>query len=180
MIYQTFFRTPYGKGLVAATETDICRLELPPLEERLATVGCNSSALTRKAAKLLECYFNHTPISFAQLPLDLHGLTRFQQQILTRALQIPYGQVISYGCLAQLAGYPRAARAVGGAMAANPIPIIIPCHRVVAASGALTGYSGPGGLAMKKNLLSLEGVEFRSNKPVFKIDCFAQEFLIQK
>lgn len=180
MIYQTFFRTPYGKGLVAATETGICSLGLPPLEEKFTTMDCNSSALTRRAAELLECYFNHTPISFAQLPLDLGERTRFQQQILRLAMRIPYGQVISYGCLAQLAGHQGAARAVGGTMAANPIPIIIPCHRVVAASGALTGYSGPGGIVMKKNLLSLEGVEFRGNKPAFKFDCFTQEFLIQK
>jgi methylated-DNA-[protein]-cysteine S-methyltransferase len=95
-------------------------------------------------------------------------------------MQIPYGRVVSYGCLAQQAGYPGASRAVGGAMAANPIPIIVPCHRVVAASGALTGYSGPGGIVMKKNLLSLEGVEFRGKTATSKIDCFTQEVLIKK
>jgi methylated-DNA-[protein]-cysteine S-methyltransferase len=180
MIYQTSFQTPYGVGRVAATETGICRLELPPLEDGHTTEDCNSSVVTRRAAELLQCYFNHERISFAQLPVDLQGLTGFQQLVLTLATQIPYGQVVSYGCLAQLSGHPGAARAVGGAMAANPIPIIIPCHRVVAASGALTGYSGPGGIVMKKNLLSLEGVEFRDEKPVSKIDCFAQELLIQK
>lgn len=180
MIYQTFFQTPYGVGLVAATEIGICRLELPPFKDGGTTGDCNSSALTRRAAELLECYFNHTPINFAHLPVDLHGRTGFQQQTLRLAMQIPYGQIVSYGCLAKLAGYPGAARAVGGAMAANPIPIIIPCHRVVATSGALTGYSGPGGIAMKKILLTLEGIEFMGKKAASKIDCFAQELLIQK
>jgi len=180
MIYQTLFKTSWGDGLVAASEAGICRLELPTLEEGQRVAACHGSPLTRTAAELLERYFNHERISFARLPVDLQGLTGFQQQVLTLAIKISYGQLISYGCLALLAGYPGAARAVGGAMAANPIPIIIPCHRVVSASGALTGYSGPGGIVMKKSLLSLEGVEFRGNKPASKIDCFAQEFLIQK
>jgi len=180
MTYQTLFQTSFGVGLVTATETGICGVELPSPETEPRSITSHSSLLSRSAAALLERYFDYNQISFEQLPVDLHGLTSFQQQILMRTMQIPYGQVISYGCLAQLAGHPGAARAVGGAMAANPIPVIIPCHRVVAASGALTGYSGSGGIVMKKSLLSLEGVEFRGEKPISKFDCFAQELLIQK
>jgi methylated-DNA-[protein]-cysteine S-methyltransferase len=181
MTYQTFFQTSYGIGLVAATASGVCRVELPSPDQLpdIATVY-HSSALACRAAELLEHYFKGERIDFAQLPVDLHGLTSFQQQILSLAMQIPYGRVVSYGCLAQQAGYPGASRAVGGAMAANPIPIIVPCHRVVAASGALTGYSGPGGIVMKKNLLSLEGVEFRGKTATSKIDCFTQEVLIKK
>lgn len=182
MIYQGFFRTPYGVGLVMATKAGISRVELPTPEVRRPddAGAAPDSELTRRAVELLERYFKQEPISFAQLPLDLQGVTSFRQQILRLAMQIPYGQLTSYGRLAELAGHPGAARAVGGAMAANPIPVIIPCHRVVAASGALTGYSGPGGILMKKNLLSLEAVEFRCKNLASKIDCFAQQFLIQK
>ena len=88
-------------------------------------------------------------------------MPEFRQLVLRAALQIPYGTVVSYGELAATVGSPRAARAVGGALAANPMPVIIPCHRIVAASGSLTGYSGPGGISMKRLLLNLEAAEFR-------------------
>ncbi len=112
---------------------------------------------------MLERYFNGERLAF-ELPCDLSGLPPFRQRILRLAADIGYGEVLSYGELAQQAGCPAAARAVGGAMAANPIPIIIPCHRVVAASGRLTGYSAPGGLIMKRYLLSMEGVDFRGER----------------
>lgn len=180
MTYQTPFRTSYGVGLVTATEAGICGVALPSPDAEPRSVTSHSSPLNRNAAALLERYFNGERVSFATLAVDLQGMTSFHQHVLRLAMQIPYGQLVSYGWLAQQAGYPRAARAVGGAMAANPIPIIIPCHRVVAISGALTGYSGPGGIAMKKILLTLEGVEFRGKRAASKIDCFAQELLIQK
>ena len=83
------------------------------------------------------------------------GGTPFQQQVWTALMQIPYGQVISYGELARRVGNPSASRAVGGANARNPIPIVIPCHRVINANGALGGYSS--GPTIKRQLLALEG-----------------------
>lgn len=180
MEYMSFFRSTAGTGLVVATEVGICRLDLPPTGALYHDDAANSSALTREAADLLERYFKGERISFASFPLDLTGLTPFRQDVLHLAAQIPYGQLVSYAMLAKQCGRPGAARAVGGAMAANPIPIIVPCHRVVAASGDLTGYSGPGGVLMKKHLLRLEGVEFRGKRAALKIDCFTQEPLIQK
>lgn len=177
MTYQTLFQTSYGVGLVVATEAGICSVELPPFEKEPGPY--TGSSFTRTAAALLERYFNGEQVSFTHLPVDLRGMPAFRRQILAAAMQIPYGQVLSYGCLAQMTGYPGAARAVGGAMAANPVPVIIPCHRVVAASGALTGYSGPGGIMMKKNLLTLEGVEFMGKNRVAQINCFTQEPSIQ-
>ena len=91
------------------------------------------------------------------LPIDWRGLTRFENLVLHATAQIPYGQVRTYGELAQSAGKPRAARAIGGAMARNPLPLVIPCHRVVSARRALHGYSAPGGLETKAWLLTLEG-----------------------
>ena len=91
------------------------------------------------------------------LPYDIHTLTPFQQQVLLAALQIPRGQVYTYADIARKIGNPKAVRAVGQALGRNPVPIVIPCHRVVASNGKLGGYSGGGGLATKRKLLVLEG-----------------------
>jgi O-6-methylguanine DNA methyltransferase len=95
-----------------------------------------------------------------ELPVDISLLTEFQQQVLRAAQQIPRGKITTYGEIAQRIGSPKAVRAVGQALGRNPIPIVIPCHRVIAANGALGGYSGGGGLETKARLLQLEGVRF--------------------
>jgi methylated-DNA-[protein]-cysteine S-methyltransferase len=89
------------------------------------------------------------------LPLDWSSIKPFQRAVLKAASHIPFGETRSYGWIAQKIGKPRAARAVGQALGANPIPIILPCHRVIASSGKLGGYGG--GLPMKVMLLKLEG-----------------------
>jgi len=92
------------------------------------------------------------------LPIAWEVLPPFQRAVLRATLAIPYGQVRTYGQVAAAIGRPRAARAVGRALGANPMPIVIPCHRVVDRQGRLHGYGGPGGLATKAWLLRLEGV----------------------
>ncbi|MGB4600255.1 MAG: MGMT family protein [Trichlorobacter sp.] len=161
MIYRSLFHTKLGIGQVVATDTGICRIDVPPLGECDAKGA--TSAVSRQAADQLERFFKGEPIRF-DLSWDITGLTLFQQQVLRLTALIPYGHVVTYGYLAQQIGLPGAARAVGGVMAANPLPIVIPCHRVVAASGKLTGYSGAGGIAMKRYLLELEGVDFRGER----------------
>ena len=157
------YTTSLGKGAVAANDQGICQVWLPG---DTWPANCQSvSELSCKAAQQLERYFYGTLHTF-DLPVDLSELTEFRQHVLRLTMQIPYSEIVTYGDLAALAGSPHAARAVGGAMAANPVPIIIPCHRVVATSGALTGYSAAGGLSMKKFLLNLEGADFRNNKNV--------------
>ncbi len=94
---------------------------------------------------------------FLDVLVDMSGRTRFQSAILERCRRIAYGQVMTYGQLAAQAGYPRSARAVGNVMSSNRVPLIVPCHRVVGAGGALGGYSAPEGLRMKRRLLQLEG-----------------------
>jgi len=89
------------------------------------------------------------------LPLDWSSIKPFQRAVLKAASHIPFGETRSYGWIAQQIGKPRAARAVGQALGANPIPIILPCHRVIASNGTLGGYGG--GLPMKVMLLKLEG-----------------------
>ncbi|HQM54742.1 MAG TPA: methylated-DNA--[protein]-cysteine S-methyltransferase [Anaerolineaceae bacterium] len=91
------------------------------------------------------------------LPLDWQSIRGFQREALLQLLKIPYGEVRTYGEISRALGKPAAARAVGMALAKNPLPILIPCHRVVAASGHLTGFSAGDGLNSKAWLLQLEG-----------------------
>lgn len=160
------FETPWGAGLVAATPLGVCRVWLPgdrtmPLA---VLVQPDSDYLARAAARQLQRYFQKK-LQLFDLPLDLSGESSFRAAVLRQAALIPYGRLVTYGHLAVQVGSPRAARAVGGALAANPIAIIIPCHRVVAGTGALTGYTASGGLLMKKNLLNLEEADF--NRLIF-------------
>ncbi len=90
------------------------------------------------------------------LPVDWSVLRPFQRQVLQATFAIPYGETRTYGQIAAAIGRPRAARAVGRAEATNPMPLVIPCHRVVAADGSLGGYGGAGGLQTKAWLLALE------------------------
>ncbi len=91
------------------------------------------------------------------LPLDMTTMTDFQRQVLTAALKIPRGQWLTYGDVAKAIGRPQASRAVGQALGHNPVPIVIPCHRVLGSDGSLHGYSGGGGIQTKAWLLKLEG-----------------------
>jgi len=93
---------------------------------------------------------------FGDLAVDLGPLSRFQRRVYRRCRQIPYGRTLTYGRLAVLAGSPRAARAVGSCMARNPVPLVIPCHRVIRSGGEPGGYSAPGGTRLKQRLLELE------------------------
>ena len=110
--------------------------------------------LIEAAQRELSAYFAGVPTDFAALTLDPRG-TPFQLRVWQELRRIPWGQTISYGELARRVGNPKASRAVGQANAVNPIPLIIPCHRVIAADGSLGGYSS--GLDRKRWLLRHEG-----------------------
>jgi len=102
------------------------------------------------------------------LPLDLRFMTDFQRRVLTTVAGVPAGQVTTYGDLARRIERPKGARAVGQALGSNPIPIVLPCHRVLAADGGLGGYSGRGGIKTKRYLLTLEGVDLDAGQlPLF-------------
>jgi methylated-DNA-[protein]-cysteine S-methyltransferase len=103
----------------------------------------------------LRRYFQGERVDFSDVSLDLEGYSPFRRAMLLAARQIPHGEVATYGELAQMVGSPGAARAVGTAMSKNRTPIVVPCHRVIAAGGALGGFSG--GLDWKRELLALEG-----------------------
>lgn len=97
-----------------------------------------------------------------EIPVDWSIFPEFQKKVLKLAYDIPFGSVETYGQLALRKGDPKSSRAVGAALGKNPIPIVIPCHRVVGADGSMHGYSAPGGLATKAWLLRLEGHSFLS------------------
>jgi len=104
----------------------------------------------------LRAYASGTADDFRDVPVDPGQQTPFQRRVLDTCRRIPLGATLTYGQLAAKAGAPAAARAVGRCMATNPIPLVIPCHRVVGSDGRLRGYSGVGGTAMKRCLLDLE------------------------
>lgn len=110
----------------------------------------------RDAQQQLQEYLNGQRKEFT-LPLDWQQINGFQKEVLEIACEIPFGEVRTYGQIAAAVAKPKASRAVGAALARNPLPILIPCHRVVAASGHLTGYLGEKGIHTKKFLLELEG-----------------------
>jgi methylated-DNA-[protein]-cysteine S-methyltransferase len=104
----------------------------------------------------LKLYASGTKVDFADTPLSLDHLTTFGARVIAACRRIPWGGTSSYGELAAECGSPGAARAVGSVMAKNRYPLIVPCHRVLAAGGDLGGYSAPDGLAMKRRLLAME------------------------
>ncbi len=124
-------------------------------------------ALLHTSVAQIEEYFAKERRDF-DLPLDFPESTSgFQRDVYARLLRIPYGSVVSYAAVARDIGKPDQARSVGQAVGANPIPIVVPCHRVVASDGSLTGFGG--GLSVKAALLKLEGIDVDGVKPTSKV-----------
>lgn len=124
----------------------------------ISPTGCEvggGSPLLKQVCGLLDEYFRGGQPDFSLVPLRAEG-TLFQQEVWKALLTIPYGETRTYGQIAHMIGRPKAVRAVGGACGRNPLPILVPCHRVVGADGSLTGFSC--GLDRKRFLLSLEGI----------------------
>ena len=143
------------KGLAAVQMGSIDESDfLAAQSGRLRGILFRDDSLTQGVRQQLREYLEGERRHF-DLPIDWRHMSDFQATVLRGALQIPAGEVLSYGELAQKIGRPKAARAVGRALGTNPMPIIIPCHRVLASDGSLTGYIG--GTAVKAHLLQLEG-----------------------
>lgn len=149
----TFEAKGLGTLWIAWTETGLLRLSFERLDRELA----DEKVVPTVYAEPLRRYFDGEPEDFAKVPLDLRG-TEFQLRVWNALRDIPWGQVRTYGGVAQEIRSPRAMRAVGQANHVNPIPVIVPCHRVVEAGHHLGGYGG--GLERKQLLLELEGVRF--------------------
>ena len=155
-----YVESPIGKLLIAGDQESVRQINFakngkpskpePEWQE-------SSRGPVAQAARQLREYFAGSRTDF-DLPLSPQG-TEFQRQVWRRLQEIPYGETISYGQLANQIGNPKASRAVGLANGSNPIPIVIPCHRVIGSNGKLTGYGG--GLPIKEKLLALERRQLR-------------------
>lgn len=168
--------SPIGMLTIEGNEEAVTHIELPvtrsPVGRRRPSLDAAGSTRPRprgdsptpdlprhleETVSQLEEYFAGDRTEF-DLPLEVEG-TEFQRDVWFALSEIPYGKTVSYGELAEMVGHPKAFRAVGQANGSNPIPIILPCHRVIASGGAIGGYGG--GLPMKRELLALEGVVLR-------------------
>ncbi|MEV5006702.1 methylated-DNA--[protein]-cysteine S-methyltransferase [Streptomyces sp. NPDC093064] len=151
--------TPEGLVNVVFHATDAIRERaLDRLASRLGTepVEAPGSPLLAEAIRQVRAYFAGERQDF-ELPLDWSLISGFNRQVLRElASGVPYGTVVGYGDLADRVGQPGAAQAVGAAMGANPLPVVVPCHRVVESDGGIGGFGG--GLEAKRRLLALEGV----------------------
>jgi len=156
---------PTRLGPMGAVRSDagLCAVILPGPSEKELThrltqqhpEAARDDAAFADLSEQCERYFDGAAVDF-DLPVDLSALTPFRRKVLTALRKIGFGQKLTYADLAKRVGKPKAARAVGGAMAANPVPLVVPCHRVVASDGGLGGYSGEGGITLKQRLLELE------------------------
>ena len=156
MVLYTQIPTPIGDLLATDLGDGLASLTFP--EHRgAAPIGTDWRADAgpfREVASAIDAYFAGEEVEF-DIPLDLRG-TDLQRQVWEALLDCPYGRTTTYHDIAHRVGRPTAARAVGGAIGRNPVAIVVPCHRVIASNGSLTGYAG--GLERKRHLLALEGV----------------------
>jgi methylated-DNA-[protein]-cysteine S-methyltransferase len=170
------FDTAGGFCGIAWSQRGITRFQLPMKSPEAATRNllrrlpyATPGAPTPDAAAAIAAakrYFAGARTDFAELKLDLAEQTGFFARVYAAARRIGWGHTTTYGALAkELGAGPEAARDVGEAMAKNPVPLIIPCHRVLAAGGKLGGFSAPGGASAKRRMLALEGVALEPARP---------------
>lgn len=158
----TVFDTPLGAVTCQATQEGLCGVTFGKQEPAAGNFPQDDDApapvrqALQAALGQISAYLTGGLQQFS-LPLDLSACTDFQRQVLDQVISIPYGQTRTYGQIAVKLGGMNKQRAVGGAVGSNPLPVVIPCHRVVAAGGRLQGYSGWGGIRTKAWLLQLEG-----------------------
>ena len=159
--------TPFGPVFLARTEQGLCRVTVPGetlgdliawVERRLpaADIAPADGALADDARAIADFLEDGEPLP--PLPVHLLG-TAFQRAVWRAVLEIPYGETRSYADIARQIGHPLASRAVGAANAVNPLPFVVPCHRVIGADGTIKGF--PGGIVTRAMLLDLEGRRMR-------------------
>ncbi len=155
------FSTPMGTCAIAWNDAGLTRFLLPDPDRQPA--GDTQSDPPPWVQSVIERVVEHlsgTPQDFADVRYDFTRLPDFERAVLQATLAVKPGHTITYGEIATAIGQPvSASRAVGAALGSNPWPLLIPCHRVVAASGKMTGFSAPGGVGTKSRLLALEGAQ---------------------
>jgi len=163
----TSYKSPFGKILVASSEGGVCEITFSTDEDKFVRDVSSKfqSNIVRNDARLLsivellDSYFKGKPIR-THVDLDLRG-TDFQRQVWSEVSKIPYGETRTYKEIAYAIKRPKASRAVGNAVGSNPVPLIIPCHRVVLSNGSLGGYAY--GTLLKRKLLEMENVQGRTS-----------------
>lgn len=159
------FDTAFGPCGIAWSDDGLTRLQLPErtdsdTEARIRAASGAAKARPPAAVRAIvddmRRYFSGEAVDFAATVLDLSTVSAFIRSVYGTARDIPWGTTTTYGDLAKRAGAPGAARVIGQAMAKNPVPIVIPCHRVLASGGKLGGFSAFGGVVQKERLLTLE------------------------
>jgi methylated-DNA-[protein]-cysteine S-methyltransferase len=160
------FNTPIGTGGIVWNERGVCGVQLPEpdavrvrarLRRRFAgATDASPPPPIRKAIELMTALLHGEPVDLSCVRLDMDRVPSFERQVYEAARTIPPGETASYGQLASRLGDPHLAREVGQALARNPFPIVVPCHRVIAAGGRLGGFSARGGVATKQRLLGIE------------------------
>ena len=165
VIKYVIFETKWGYFGLAGTESGLCRTQLPgpepkKIESRLLKNLPDAQfdkTFFKNLQEQIAAYFEGSCVNFGpDIPVFLDGFGSFSRQVLTACRNIRFDDPISYCGLAKKAGRPAASRAVGNALAKNPLPLIIPCHRVLRTDGKMGGFSAPGGISFKKRLLTLE------------------------
>lgn len=166
IVYRSLFKTTIGWCGLVNSERGIVRLLIgyPRREQLLKGIAHQFGSTARCASTKenmvdqIKSYCSGEKVIFDQWDLDWSFETPFQKRVYQAAMNIPYGTTETYGGLARKCDCPSGSRAVGNALASNPFPLVVPCHRVVRKTGELGGFSGWGGMALKERLLKLEGV----------------------
>ena len=158
------FRTRWGYFGLLRGEKGLVRSCLPVADRRKAkklllaktSIANHDARLFVDLQKKIKAYFEGSYVDFADTRLVLDGLSEFSRKVLTACKKVKYGQTFSYSELAKLAGRPGAGRAVGNILAKNPLPLIIPCHRIIRSDGKIGGFSAQGGIGLKEKMLEME------------------------
>lgn len=153
--YYHWYQSPFGKLLITGNQSAVSTLIFPNQNAIIADQWIHDSSQFKEVCNQLDHYFKGKLTTF-ELPLAPRG-TAFQLSVWAELIKIPFGKTTSYGAIAKKLNNPKAVRAVGSANGRNPIPVIIPCHRVIGSDGSLTGFGG--GLPTKTFLLNLENSE---------------------
>jgi methylated-DNA-[protein]-cysteine S-methyltransferase len=164
------FETPLGVCAVRWTEAGVASVRLPsPRTEALPRSGVGTAVPddVQHAIDGIVAVLGGEPLDLRFVPLDERGIDPFRRAVYEATRTIPPGSTATYGDIARAIGRPDGARDVGAALASNPFPIVVPCHRVVGSDGKLTCFSAPGGLATKRRMLELEGAPGYGQQTLF-------------
>ncbi len=160
------FQTSWGNAGIAWSSAGVAEIALPYhgdglIESRLGPLFVSRlpPPWIEEVVCEIQTHFDGTVGSFERIPIDLDSLPRFTRSALLAARAIPPGTLITYGDLAKRMGRPESARAIGQALSRNPVPLIVPCHRVVGQGRRPVGFTAPGGIDTKRRLLAIEGIE---------------------